>query len=67
MEEEIKKLKRSINTVNAKVSFLRDGVVDLEKSVKELTTDLDAFIDVFVQHREDVNRRFERIEKHVGL
>ncbi len=49
MEEEIKKLKRSINTVNAKVSILREGVVDLEKSVKELTTDLDAFIDVFVQ------------------
>ena len=67
MEEEIKKLKRSINTVNAKVSFLREGVVDLEKSVKELTTDLDAFIEVFVQYREDVNKRFERIEKHVGL
>ena len=67
MEEEIKKLKRSINTVNAKVGFLREGVVDLEKSVKELTTDLDAFIEVFVQYREDVNKRFDRIEKHVGL
>lgn len=67
MEEEIKKLKRSINAVNAKVGFLREGVIDLEKSVKELTTDLDAFIEVFVQYREDVNKRFDRIEKHVGL
>lgn len=67
MEEEIKKLKQSINTVNAKVSFLREGVIDMEKSVKELTTDLDAFIEVFVQYRENVDKRFERIEKHVGL
>lgn len=67
MNDEIKKLRQSINTVNAKVSFLREGVVDLEKSVKELTSDLDAFIEVFVQYKEQVDQRFERIEKHVGL
>ncbi len=67
MNEEIKKLRQSINTVNAKVSFLREGVVDLEKSVKDLTADLDSFIEIFVQYKEEVDKRFERIEKHVGL
>lgn len=43
---EIQKLRRSINVVDAKVSYLREGFDQREKAVKEMNSDFDVFINV---------------------
>ncbi len=50
--DEIRKLKRSINVIDAKVSYLREGFDGLEKAVKEMNS---------------VKKRIGNIEKHLDL
>lgn len=47
--DEIRNLKRSIKVVRAKASCLREGFDALEKAVKEMNNDMDAFKAVHVK------------------
>ena len=67
MREEIENLKRSINRVEAKVGYLKESVNGLESAIKELSTDFDAFIDVYTKEQDSINERLNRIEKHIGF
>ena len=67
MREEIEKLKKSTTGVEAKVGYLKESVNGLESAIKELTTDLDAFIEVYTTEQDSINERLKRIEKHIGF
>ena len=67
MKEETKKLKGSISSVEAKVGFLKESVDGLSNAITDMTTDLDAFIEVYTSEQDMINQRLNRIEKHVGL
>jgi len=67
MKQELEKLKRSINRVEAKVGFLKESVDGLGSAIKDMTTDFDAFIEVYSSEQNNVNERLNRIEKHIGL
>ena len=47
MNEELKKLRRSVNAAEAKIVFLREGVDGLGGAFKDISNDLDAFIKHF--------------------
>lgn len=74
MNEELNKLRQSIrkvetrvNTVDAKVGFLRESTSELKESVRDMAVDFDAFVEVFSQYQKQVDERFDRIEKHIGI
>ena len=63
MNEEIKKLKRSVNLVDAKLSFMHEQFGELTTLFKDVVHDVDALADVVGDHEE----RLVKLEKHVGL
>ena len=65
--EELHKLRQSINVANAKISYLSEGFKDLKDSFETISTDLDAFIQVYEISQQKVEERLQRLEKHVGL
>jgi len=65
--EELRKLKQSVAMANAKISYLSDGFKELKDQFETIGHDLDAFIDVFEITQDKVEKRLDRIEKHVGL
>ena len=74
INEQLKKIRQSINVVQAKVAFQKEAAEALQVAVEDLGHDFDGFIEVFdaVQrdHQERFSRyeeRFARLEKHVGL
>ena len=52
MNEEIKKLKRSINLVDAKLSFMHEQFGELKELFKDVVHDVDALADVVGDHEE---------------
>ena len=67
MMEELHKLRQSIKIANAKISYLSEGFKDLEDSFETISTDLDAFVQVYEISQQKVEERLQRLEKHVGL
>ena len=65
--EELRKLRKSINVANAKISYLSDGFKDLKESFNSITHDLDLFIEVYETNQSDVEKRLSKLEKHLGL
>lgn len=63
MNEEIKKLKRSINLVDAKLSFMHEQFGELKTLFKDVVHDVDALADMVGDHEE----RLTKLEKHIGL
>ena len=63
MSEEIKKLKSSINLVDAKLSFMHEQFGELKMLFKDVVADVDAIADLVGDHEE----RIRKLEKHVGL
>ena len=67
MNEELKKLRRSVNVAEAKIAFLKEGVDGLGEAFKDISADLDDFITIYSETQQRNEERFERIEKHIGL
>lgn len=67
MNEELKKLRQSVSVLKAQMSYMRESTQKVEKAVEDVSIDLDAFIDVFSQYQERIDKRLDRLEKHVGF
>lgn len=67
MNDELKKLRQSVNVLKAQMSYMRESTQKAEKAIEDVSVDLDAFIDVYVADQKKVEERLERLEKHVGL
>lgn len=71
MEEDtkaqLKKIQQQFSVVNAKISYLQEGVGGLKTSLEQMGQDFNLFIDLYSRDMEKIQERFERIEKHVGL
>lgn len=67
MNDELKKLRRSVNVAEAKIAFLKEGVDGLSEAFKDISADLYAFITIYEDAQQRNEDRFERIEKHIGL
>ena len=67
ISEELKKIRRSINVVQAKVAFQKDAAEATQKAVEDLGHDFDSFIDAFDAVQQLNEARFTKIEKHIGL
>lgn len=65
--EQLKKIRQSINVLQAKVSYQREAAQAVEKAVEDLSIEFDGFIEVFSDVQQRNEERFERIEKHIGL
>ena len=65
--EQLKKIRQSINVLQAKVSYQREAAQAVEKAVENLSIEFDGFIEVFGDVQQRNEERFERIEKHIGL
>lgn len=63
MKDEIKKLKRSVNLVNAKLSYMHDQFGELKTLFNDVSHDVDALADLVGDHEE----RLARIEKKLDL
>lgn len=63
MNQEIKKLKRSVNLVNAKLSFMHEQFGELKTLFEDVVVDVDTLADVVGDHEE----RLAKIEKHLNL
>lgn len=66
-KEQLQKIKQQFAVVNAKLSYLQDGLKDVKGSFLELTEDFNLFIDLYSKDMDKVNERLERLENHVGL
>lgn len=67
MNEELKKLKRSVNVAEARIAFSKEGVDGPGEAFKDISADLDDFITVYSETQQRNEERFERTEKHIGL
>lgn len=65
--EELQRLKKSINLANAKISYLSQGFQDLKVHFDDISSDLDAFVDIYEDSQNKVDERLSKIEKHIGL
>ncbi|MFP4088671.1 MAG: hypothetical protein ACLFT3_00060 [Cyclobacteriaceae bacterium] len=67
MKNKIAQINRRFSTVEAKISFLKEGVDELGNAFRDLNDEFNGFIDLYVQQQEKVDERLNRIEKHIGL
>ena len=65
--EELQRLKKSINLANAKISYLSQGFQELEVHFEDISSDLDAFVNIYEASQNKVDERLDKIEKHIGL
>lgn len=63
MKEEIKKLKRSVNLVDAKLKFMHEQFGELKELFQDVVQDVDALADVVGDHEE----RLKKIEDHLKI
>jgi hypothetical protein len=61
MKNKIAQIDRRFTTVEAKISFLKEGVDELGNAFKDLNEDFNSFIDLYVQQQDKVNERLNRI------
>ena len=67
MHEELKKLRKSIKMLEAKMEFQKENTRQMFEITRQIGQDLDDFIEVYSIEMEKIDKRFERLEKHVGL
>ena len=67
MNEELKKLRKSIKMLEAKMEFQKENSQQMFEVTRQIGQDLDNFIEVYSIEMEKIDKRFERLEKHVGL
>lgn len=65
MNEELKKIRQSINVLQAKVSFQREASQAVEKAVEDLAQDMDSFIEAFDAIQQRNEERFRRVEQRL--
>lgn len=65
--EELQRLMKSINLANDKMRYLGQGFQDLKVHFEDISSDLDAFINIYEASQNKVNERLDKIEKHIGL
>ena len=63
MQDEIKKLRRSINLVDAKLSFMHEQFGELKGLFKDVVADVDGLAELVGDYEE----RLAKIEKHLNL
>ncbi|MFP4089445.1 MAG: hypothetical protein ACLFT3_04010 [Cyclobacteriaceae bacterium] len=47
MNEELNKLRKSVNLLKAQVNFFREGAQRVENAVEDMSQNLDAFIKIY--------------------
>ena len=62
MNEELERLRASVQSVKVGTSFLKDGFTRLDERVGAMADDLDAFIDVYVKNYTKLEERVTRLE-----
>ena len=67
LESSTKELKQANNMVSAKLEYQHRSVQQLVSSVKDVSTELDAFADFFSAEYQKVHQRLTRLEEHTGL
>ena len=67
MNEELKKLRKSIKMLEAKMEFQKENTQQMFEITRQIGQDLDDFIEVYSIEMEKIDKRFARLEKHVGL
>ena len=67
MNEELRKLRKSMDLAEAKIPFLKEGVDEVDEAFKTIDADLEAFVDVYDETQRRNEERIERLEKHVDL
>ena len=67
MNEELKKLRKSVQMLEAKMKYHHENARAMKDIVKEMGKDLDAFINVYSETQQRNEDRLERIERYVGL
>lgn len=67
MNEELKKLRKSIKMLEAKMEFQKENTQQMYEITRQIGQDLDDFIEVYSIEMEKIDKRFARLEKHVGL
>ncbi|MEM6842603.1 MAG: hypothetical protein AAF944_12830 [Bacteroidota bacterium] len=65
MNEELKKIRKSINVLQAKVAFQREASQAVEKAVGDLAEDVDSFIEAFDAIQQRNEERFRRVEQRL--
>lgn len=66
-KEQLRKIQQQFSVVNAKLSYLQDGLKDAKGSFEELSSDFNLFIDLYSRDMDKVNERLDRLENYVGL
>lgn len=66
-KDQLQKIKQQFAVVNAKLSYLQDGLKDVKGSFEQLSVDFDLFIDLYSKDMDKVNERLDRLENHVGI
>ncbi|MGM0582642.1 MAG: hypothetical protein ACQETL_18340 [Bacteroidota bacterium] len=64
-EEFQKKINKSLNQMDAKISFLNDGVKGLGEAFKEFETDITEFMAFSAENYADHEKRIKELEKKI--
>ena len=67
MNEELKKLRQSIQMLQTKMEFQRENSQAMSDIVEQMGHDLDAFITIYNDTQQRNEERLSRLESHVGL
>ncbi|MEM8894911.1 MAG: hypothetical protein AAGC88_10060 [Bacteroidota bacterium] len=65
--EELKQLKQSVNVASAQIGFLSQGFKALQENFQDISSDLDAFIEVYEASQRKIDVRLNKIEEHIGI
>ena len=67
MNEELKKLRQSLQMLQAKMEFQRENSQAMSDIVEQMGYDLDAFITIYNDTQQRNDERLSRLEKPTGL
>ena len=67
VEERVGEVEKSSRIVTAKLSYLKEGVQELNDSIRAVGDDLDGFVEFFADEQRNVRERLTRLEEHTGL
>ena len=65
-EEYKKRIDRKLNVVDAKLSYMNEGLKGLTKAFKEFRSEMDDFIDFAAESYSDHEKRISDLEKKVS-
>ena len=67
VEERVGEVEKPSRVVTAKLSYLKEGVQELNDSIRVVGDDLDGFVEFFADEQRNVRERLTRLEEHTGL